>query len=69
MNINKVILFDKIKNILDNKQDKLEINYDFLLKLIQKVVFHDNIKNAIFKGKRTDYVGLPKNKSLFFAQN
>lgn len=69
MNINKVILFDKIKSILDNKQDKLEINYDFLLKLIQKVVFHDNIKNAIFKGKRADYVGLPKNKSLFFAQN
>ncbi len=64
MSINKDILFAKIKYALIWKID----NYDFLIDIIEKVVFNDPTKNGIFKGKRADYLGLPKNKSLFFTK-
>jgi uncharacterized short protein YbdD (DUF466 family) len=38
-----------------------------VLYLIHKVVFNDPTKNFRAKGKRENWVGLPKSKSLFFA--
>ncbi|MDD3793413.1 MAG: reverse transcriptase domain-containing protein [Candidatus Gracilibacteria bacterium] len=68
MSIDKDILFEKIENILSNKKDLLKIDYNFILYLIKEIIYNDPTKNSIFKGKRSDYIGLPKNKSLFFAK-
>lgn len=45
-----------------------DFDYVFLMDLINKVIYNDCTKNSIFKWKRRDYVGLPKNKSLFYAK-
>ncbi len=48
-------------------QDKIEFN-KFILSLIQKIIYNDPTKNSIFKWKKSDYLWLPKNKSLFFTK-
>lgn len=67
MNINRQILFDKIKSILNSKKEKLFVDFDFLIKLINKVIFNDPTTNSVFKWKKSDYIWLPKNKSLFHS--
>lgn len=42
--------------------------FNFLINLIQKIIFNNPTKNSIFKWKKSDYIWLPKNKSLFFAK-
>jgi len=49
MNINKQILFGQIEQFLQNKKDKLTIDYDFLIKLIHQVIFHDPTRECIVK--------------------
>jgi hypothetical protein len=49
MHINKNILFDRIKNFLQNKKEKVTVDYDFLLSLIHQVIFHDSTQNCIIK--------------------
>ena len=44
------------------------LDYNFIINLIKKIIFNDCTKNSIFKWKKQDYVWLPKNKSLFFAK-
>ena len=39
-----------------------------VLELIKKIIYNDPTKNWIFKWKKLDYIWLPKNKSLFFAE-
>jgi len=45
-----------------------DLDKDLILYLIKKIVFNDPTKNCQVKGKREDWVGLPKSKSLFFAK-
>ncbi|MDD3302553.1 MAG: RNA-directed DNA polymerase [Candidatus Gracilibacteria bacterium] len=45
-----------------------QYSYIFLMNLIKKVIYNDCTKNSVFRGKREDYLGLPKNKSLFYAK-
>ncbi|MFA5748370.1 MAG: reverse transcriptase domain-containing protein [Candidatus Absconditabacterales bacterium] len=68
MHINKNILFDRIKNFLQNKKEKVTVDYDFLLSLIHQVIFHDSTQNCIIKGSKKDWIGLPNDKSLFHSQ-
>ena len=84
MSIDKDILFEKVEKILQYnnfslfQRDDLKAsrmgeglekqNHNFLLNIIKKVIYNDLTKNAIFKWKRYDYIWLPKNKSLFFAE-
>lgn len=79
MSIDKNILFEKVEKIQYNNFSLLKrespqgewlkmIDYNFLLNIIKKVIYNDPTKNAIFKWKRDDYIWLPKNKSLFFAE-
>jgi len=58
MGIDKEILYQKITKT---------INGDFILQLIEKIIFYDPAKNCIIKGKKEDWLGLSKSKSLFFA--
>ncbi len=67
MSIDKDILHRKIKKII--RQFEKEINFDreSVMWLIEKVLFNDPTKKCVVKGKRADWVGLAKSKSLFFA--
>jgi hypothetical protein len=68
MNINKDILWKKVKKVLLRKQDKIKrIDLILLFYLIRKVIFNDPTLNCNFKSKKENWVGLPKNKSLFFS--
>lgn len=66
MSMDRNILYSKIENKLQSLENpKFDIN--LMLYLIRAVVFNDPTKNCRVKGKREDWVGLPKSKSLFFA--
>jgi len=54
------------KNILYKKIER-NINDDFILQLIKKIIFYDPTKKCIIKGRKENWFGLPKSKSLFFA--
>ncbi len=58
----------RVRGFLGDNDYKKEEFYDFLLKLIQKIIYNDPTKNSIFKWRKSDYIWLPKNKSLFFAK-
>ena len=65
MAINRVLLYKKIKTVLEKNSGKL--TFDLILYLLEKVIFNDPTKNCIIKGKKSDWAGLPKTKSLFYA--
>jgi hypothetical protein len=69
MAMNRTLLFEKTKTVLEKNRDKLTFDFDLILYLIEKVVFNDPTKNCIIKGKKLDWDGLPKTKSLFHANN
>ena len=71
MSINKELLFDLIiSEIEKDKRKNGEFNFSFLLvkKLLRIIVFSDPTKECIIKGKRSDWDGLPKGKSLFLSK-
>ncbi len=69
MSMDRNILYAKIEKKLKSHflvSEKSQL--DLLLYLLQKVIFNDPTANCHVKGKRQDWVGLPKSKSLFFAK-
>lgn len=69
MAMNRDLLFEKVNNVLTKNRNKLKVDFDLLLYLIEKVIFNDPTKNCIIKGRKTDWQGLPKSKSLFCAND
>ena len=67
MAMDRNILYQKIECKLKAVKNA-DFDLDLALWLIHKVVFHDPTKNCRVKGRREDWIGLPKSKSLFFAQ-
>jgi RNA-directed DNA polymerase len=67
MSIDKNILYKKVKNTLNHFRERANFDVDFILRLVHKIIFHDHVKNCIIKGRREDWAGLPKSKSLFYA--
>ena len=65
MHINKNILFEKLSAFI-NKQ-YLHTDRKLLLELCQKIIFNDPTQNCIIKGKRSNWDGLPTDKSLFHS--
>lgn len=70
MSIDKNILYNQIKKRLMIYKMKNKINFDFeiILKLIEKTIFCDPIENCKIKGLRSDWNNLPKSKSLFYCK-
>lgn len=68
MAMNKNILFGKIKSELQKRKDKITFDFELVLYLIEQTIFNDPVKNCFIKGKKADWTGLPKTKSLFHAQ-
>lgn len=66
MAINRKILFEKIERRLRTHKNT-GFDVDLILYLIKTVVFNDPTKNCRIKGKKEDWAGLPKSKSLFFS--
>lgn len=67
MSIDKNILFRKIKKTLKQFEKEIKFDKELMIWLIEKVIFNDPTNKCIVKGKRADWVGLAKSKSLFFA--
>jgi retron-type reverse transcriptase len=66
MAMDRNILFKKIERKLNGIRNA-DFDIGLMLYLIRKVVFNDPTKNCHIKGKREDWAGLPRSKSLFFA--
>ncbi len=69
MFIDKNILYKKIENKINRINRNNIVDQIWLLNIIHKVIFHDPTKNCIIKGKKEDWNGLPKSKSLFGAES
>jgi len=67
MAIDRNILFEKIERKLKTLQTA-NFDINLMLYLLRAIVFHDPTKNCRVRGKRDDWIGLPKSKSLFFAE-
>ena len=67
MAMNKNILFQKIKNELQKRKEKINFDFELVLYLIKQTIFNDPTKNCIIKGKKSDWNDLPATKSLFSA--
>jgi RNA-directed DNA polymerase len=65
MHINRSILFKRLQQfILRNYQAE---DKTLVLDICEKLIFNNPAENCIIKGKRNDWNGLPKNKSLFHS--
>jgi len=69
MAINHKILYKIIKETLLKKRKKIQFNLPFILNLIKITIENDSTKNCIVKGNRSNWDGLPKDKSLFTVNN
>jgi retron-type reverse transcriptase len=65
MHINKQILFERLSVFINEKYK--ETDKELLIELCKKVIFNEPTKNCIIKGKKTNWNGLPNNKSLFHS--
>ncbi len=67
MNIKKDVLMFQVMKVLNKFSYKLKVNLDFISYLIKMIIYHDPTKDAVIKGDRSDWAGLPYDKSLFNA--
>ncbi|MFV0420347.1 MAG: reverse transcriptase domain-containing protein [Dysgonomonas sp.] len=77
MSIDRSILYDSVKNTLEKYADRRDIDgvkwkdkldYDLIMYLMNVIIFNDPTKNYYIKGSRSDWEGLPPNKSLFYSR-
>jgi len=66
MSIDKQLLSTKIESIVKRYIPKEE--QEVILYLTKIILFSDVKENVIIYGNRTDWIGLPKSKSLFYAK-
>ena len=67
MAMNRTLLYEKVRNVLHSYDRTIDFNLSTVLNLIKKVIYNDPTKNCSIKGKKSDWTGLPKTKSLFYA--
>ena len=65
MSINKDLLYCKVKKALLNRKGNINFDLSLMLYLLEKTIYNDPTSNCIIKGKKSDWVGLPRGKSLF----
>lgn len=66
MSIDRKLLYGKIKNTLLSGHKAYDFDLGLILFLIEKTIFQDPTVNCRRKGKPEEWIGLPRNKSLFF---
>ncbi len=67
MNIDQEKLYTLNKKLISRLYETDPASKNELLYLLKKVIFNDPTKNCRLKGNKSDWKGLAKNKSLFFA--
>jgi hypothetical protein len=67
MSIDRSILYQKVEETLNRFQETAEFDFDLILYLIRKIIFHDPTRDCYLKGSRADWKSLPNSKSLFYA--
>ena len=68
MAMDRNILYQRIGDVLKNKKEKLGVDIDFALYLLKKIIFNDPSKNCVIKGKKENWIGLPKSKVYFMQE-
>ena len=69
MSINQRQLYDKIKSYLLKNKKFSPFDLNLILRLIQKIIFHNYTDNCIIRGDGNNWRKLPANKSLFFVSS
>lgn len=67
MSMNRNILYQQVKSQLVKSKHNLSFDLPLVLFLLEKTIFNDPTANCIIKGKKSDWYGLPKTKSLFHS--
>ncbi len=65
MNINRSILYERLFDFINKKYH--EPDRELVLFLCSKIIFNDSTKNCIIKGNKSNWIGLPNSKSLFYS--
>ncbi len=68
MGINKILLYDKVKQELIKRKNVIDFDLPTILYLLEETIFNLPTKNCIIKGKKSNWNGLPKTKSLFHTK-
>ncbi|MBI4129638.1 hypothetical protein HY464_03010 [Candidatus Peregrinibacteria bacterium] len=68
MSIDRSLLYAKVEKDILRHGDGAAFDVDLILHLIRKIIFHDPTAGCVVKGDRRDWIGLPKSKSLFWAE-
>jgi len=67
MSIEHFVLYQKVEKVVNRFRKEAKFDVDLILELIHQVIFYDPTKHCEVKGRRKDWHGLPKSKSLFFT--
>jgi RNA-directed DNA polymerase len=65
MHINRAVVFERLQEFIHATYQGAD--KDALIDLCRIIVFNDPTKDCVIRGTRSDWVGLPKSKSLFGA--
>jgi len=69
MAMDKQLLLNKINHILNNKQHCIDFDLSLTNYLIEQTINANPVNNCTIKGRKSDWDGLPKDKSLFTANS
>jgi hypothetical protein len=67
MAIDHFLLYQKIEVVLNRFRKEASFDVDLILSLIRQSIFCDPTKDCLIKGKKENWDGLPRSKSLFFT--
>jgi hypothetical protein len=68
MAIDHSVLYQKVEKTVNRFRNEANFDVDLILRLTRQVIFHNHIKDYCLKGTKQDWQGLPKSKSLFWAE-
>lgn len=67
MSMDRKLLFETVKSRLFKHKNALDFDLPMVMYLLEQIMFNDPVSNCFVKGKRSDWQGLPRSKSLFHA--
>lgn len=68
MSIDRQLLYDIVMRTLVQKGHDKDDLFPYMQYLLRAVIFNDPTKGCYVKGRKSDWDGLPRNKSLYYAQ-
>ncbi len=67
MAIDHLLLYQKIEVVLNRFRKEVNFDVELVLRLIRQSIFCDPTENCLIKGRKENWNGLPRSKSLFCA--